>query len=84
MVIAAIYINMRPKIGGGAYLAVVNDTTDKIVWVAGGSLCVPALPNTHLVSDCSEINATAYECNGSIYHVGGTQYNCAGPVNSTT
>jgi hypothetical protein len=70
----------KPSVSAYSLIAVINDTTHKIVWVGGGALCVPAAPNTHLAYDCVQKGSGSYDCNGTYYNVGGVQINCAGVV----
>jgi hypothetical protein len=61
--------------------AVINDTTNEIVWVGGGSLCIPAANNTRLVPDCMKVgNLTGYSCNGTYYGMSVVQIDCGGVV----
>ena len=65
--------------------AVINDTTNEIVWVGGGGLCIPAANNMRLVSDCmKEANLTGYNCNGAYYSMSNVQIDCGGVVKNTS
>jgi hypothetical protein len=66
---------VSPSLQQGYYLAVVNNTTNKIVWAGSGSLCMPAAPNTHMESQCVK-SITGYLCNGQQYNISQKQITC--------
>ncbi len=57
--------------------AVINDTTNQVVWAGSGDLCIPAAPGTRLVSDCSAVGGAAYRCNSTTYAISANQISCA-------
>lgn len=69
------------------YIAVVNDSTNEIVWVGGGSLCAPGGPNLRVVGSCVQTSNDSYSCNGSYYKVSSNQIYCGyevTPVNNSS
>lgn len=66
-------------------VAVINDTTNEIVWVGGGGLCIPAAANTHLVFDCGKASGLpGYDCNGTYYNMSRIQISCGGIVTNNS
>jgi hypothetical protein len=58
-------------------LAVINDTTNQIVWVGSGSLCIPSILNTRLAFDCGKSGDSGYDCEGVYYSLSKVQISCA-------
>jgi uncharacterized SAM-binding protein YcdF (DUF218 family) len=67
----------------GKYIAVVNKTTNQIIWVGGGSLCIPYVNNTELKYNCKEIISTEYSCGGVDYNLSSHQISCGTESNSS-
>jgi hypothetical protein len=56
-------------------IAVINTTTNQIVWIGASQLCVPAAKNTRIVSDCRRTGA-GYVCNNTYYNLSTATINC--------
>lgn len=79
IVVVVIYL-LNSYLSGQSYrvqntVAVINDSTNEIVWVGASQLCIPAAPNTRLVSDCMKEGA-GYSCDGTYYNVSAVGISC--------
>jgi hypothetical protein len=55
----------------GSYLtrntvALVNDTTSRIIWIGSSQACIPYINGTHMVTDCF-MSGDGYTCSGIQY-----------------
>ena len=74
LAIALLFFAAAPvPIHGSALIAVVNDTTNRIVWVGSGAVAIPYCPNTHMVFRCVRVGSTSYRCNGTVYESSANQ-----------
>ena len=64
-------------------VAVVNKSTNEIVWIGASQLCVPAAPNTYLVSDCMK-EGSGDICGGAYYSVSPVGIYCGSNIINAT
>ena len=66
-----------PPVRYGNYsAAVINDTTNEIVWAGAPQLCIPAANGTHLVYGCMAVNNHTYNCEGIYYNLSNHMISC--------